>query len=81
LALDGTTPGTDARILLEPGTRATATQADGSFRLNALPAGEYRIRVLRVGMVEARDSVFLTGRNGLRLLVTLVEHDLGLREC
>jgi hypothetical protein len=78
--LDGTTPVRDARVLLEPGQHTASTLLDGSFRLVA-PAGVYRLRIQSIGRVEARDSVVLTGRNSLQMLVTLVEPDVGLREC
>ena len=80
VSIDGMTGIPAANVLLEPGTQGASTQADGSFRLTAKP-GEYRIRVRSLGMVEARDSLFLTGRNSLLILVTLVHPDGDLREC
>ena len=81
VALDGVTPIRGARVLLEPGTHSVITGSDGSFQLEMPEAGRYRIRVRSLGFVEARDSVFLTGRNGVRFLVTLVQPEGGLREC
>jgi hypothetical protein len=43
--------------------------------------GLYTIRVQALGRVEARDSLFLTGRTGLQFLVILVDPDVGFREC
>ena len=80
VGIDGTTGIPAANVRLEPGTQGASTQADGSFRLTAKP-GEYRIRVRSLGKVEALDSLFLTGRNSLRVLVTLVDAETGLREC
>jgi hypothetical protein len=78
--LDGTTPVPNARIIFEPGPYSASTRTDGSFQL-AVPAGVYQLRGQSLGSVEAHDSLVLTGRNGVQILVTLVEPDLGLREC
>ena len=79
--MDGLGPLQNARILLEPGPHSAITGPDGFFRLDVPAAGAYQVRVQFVGRVEARDSIFLTGRKGLRLVAALAQMDVGLSEC
>lgn len=39
------------------------------------------VRVRYIGLVDARDSVYFTGRNDLHFIVILETPDLELREC
>ena len=82
IGIDGASPIRNAVVSLEPGAARVATSADGSFRLQ-LPStpGRYHLRVQSIGMIGAQDSLYLTGRNGMRLLVTLVAPEGDLREC
>jgi Carboxypeptidase regulatory-like domain len=47
----------DARVILVETRQATNSLADGSFRLEHVPPGDYTLRVLRVGYEEARGQV------------------------
>jgi TonB-linked SusC/RagA family outer membrane protein len=51
------TPLEGARILVQGSTLATGTSANGSFILNAVPAGTVDIRVLRLGYQAQRRTV------------------------
>jgi TonB-linked SusC/RagA family outer membrane protein len=59
-ARDGDQPLSDARVTVLGSSISAHTNADGRFRLAAVPTGQITIRVNRLGYVEAKQVVTIT---------------------
>lgn len=62
-----------AHVVLERGTRGTATDADGRFRIEGLPAGSFELSVSAVGFARRTVSVAVDAGTVSDVLVTLAE--------
>jgi hypothetical protein len=75
------TPLAAARITLEPGGRAWNAGADGRFRADSVPPGEYTMIVRRIGYWPATRAVILGEDRGVSLLVLLARSMMTLDGC
>jgi hypothetical protein len=69
-------PAAHIRLTLGLDTLHVSSDADGSFRLDAPQAGQYTIRVARIGFVSVQDTLSLPLARGEQLRVVLDESPL-----
>jgi len=64
-------PAANAVVVLEPGTRQTVTETDGSFRFDGVPQGPYAIRATLAPELRASQRIRVRGGSALNLELRL----------